>query len=70
MSLLSDLLKDSRVSSTANSYFRGFNRYRQWVASNGIWDVGILPVEAFRVTLYLASLIETANTPSAISCAF
>ena len=70
ISLLPDLLKQSRAYNTRSSYSKGFKRWKRWVVSNGLNSKEALPAKAFHVALYLASLVQTANTPSPIICAF
>ena len=70
ISLLPDLLRQSRSGNTSMSYRRGFKRWSSWALSNGLTSRDILPAKAFHVALYLASLVQTANTPSPVVNAF
>ena len=70
MTLLPELLRDSRASNTAKSYNRGFQRWRNWALANGLGGKDILPAKAFNVALYLVSLIQTSNSPSPVINAF
>lgn len=70
VSLLPDLLKDSRAENTCSAYKRGFKRWRCWALSNGLESKDALPARAFHVALYLASLVQSANTHSPVTHAF
>lgn len=70
MDLLPGLLLESKAQSTSNSYFRGFLKWKQWAYSNGLGSEDILPARALHVGLYLASLIQSANSPSTVINAF
>ena len=70
ISLLPDLLKVSRSSNTCASYSNGFKRWNSWVLSNGFNSKEALPAKPFHVALYLASLVQTANSPSPVINAF
>ena len=70
VSLLPGLLKESRADNTCNSYKRGFKRWRSWALSNGLDSKDTLPARAFHVALYLASLVQSANTHSPVTNAF
>jgi len=70
VSLLPELLTESRAPSTAETYKRGFKRWCDWALSNNIPSKDTLPAKAFHVALYLASLIQSANSPSPIVNAF
>ena len=67
VTLLPELLKDSRASNTVKSYIRGFNR---WALSNSLGGKGSLPGKAFHVALYLVSLIQTSYSTSPVINAF
>lgn len=69
-SSLPGLLKETRALNTHISYKRGFNRWCKWIRANGLAIGDALPAKAFHVALYLASLIQSANTPSPIVNAF
>lgn len=69
-SLIPDLLRCSRADNTSISYKRGFNRWKQWALSHGLEVRDVLPAKPFHVAIYLASLIQTANSPSPIINAF
>lgn len=70
MDLLPDLLMESRSQNTSISYFRGFNKWKQWAYSNGLGSGDILPARALHVALYLTSIIQNANSPSPLIHAF
>ena len=70
VSFLPQLLKGSRADSTSASYNRGFLRWKRWLLSNGLGGKDALPAKAFHVALYLASIIQTANTLSPLINAF
>lgn len=70
VSSLPELLKETRATNTCISYERGFQRWRKWALLNGLGVGDTLPAKAFHVALYLASLIQTANTPSPVQNAF
>ena len=70
VSLLPELLNDSRAKSTSEAYKRGFKRWYDWALSNKLTSKDTLPARAFHVALYLASLIQTAQTNSPIVNAF
>lgn len=68
--MLPQLLVGSRAENTCSAYRRGFLRWRKWASSNGLDSKDTLPAKALHVALYLASLIQTANSPSPIINAF
>ena len=68
--LLPALLKESRAENTCASYKRGFKRWISWALSNGLESKDTLPARAFHVALYMASLVQSANTHSPIVNAF
>ena len=70
MALLPELLKDSRASSTVKSYQSGFVRWKNWALSNGLGSKDVLPAKAFHAALYLASVIQTAESASPVIKAF
>ena len=70
VSLLPELLKVTKAENTYISYKRGFNRWRRWGYANGLSSGDALPAKAFQVALYLASIIQTANSASPIINAF
>lgn len=70
ISLLPELLSETRAKSTCTSYKRAFKRWSSWALCNGLTSRDILPAKAFHVALYMTSLIQTANTPSPIVNAF
>ena len=70
LALLPELLKDSRASSTVKSYHSGFIRWKKWALSNELGSKDVLPAKAFHVALYLASIIQTADSASPVICLF
>ena len=70
MALLSELLLESRSQSTNKSYLQGFKKWKQWAISNGLGSRDILPARALHAAIYLASIIQTANTLSPLIHAF
>lgn len=70
VSLLPELLEESRAKSTCENYKRGFRRWEAWALSNGLNSKDILPAKAFHVAIYLSSLIQSANSPSSVNNAF
>ena len=70
VSLLPELLKESRAENTCASYKRGFKRWRCWALSNGLESKDTLPARAFHVALYIASLVQSANSHSPVTNAF
>lgn len=70
ISLLPELLKESRATNTCLGYKRGFKRWRSWALSNGLESKDTLPARAFHVALYLASIVQSANTHSPITNAY
>lgn len=70
MGLLPDILRRSRASSTGQKYEYAFLRWQKWATSNGLQNSDILPAKHLPVALYLASLIQTANTASPVIAAF
>ena len=70
MALLPELLLESRSHSTSKSYIQGFKKWKQWVISNCLGSGDILPARALHVAIYLASIIQEANSPSPLIHAF
>ena len=70
VALLPELLKYSRASSTVKSYHSGFVRWKNWALINGLGSKDVLPAKAFHVALYLASVIQTAESASPVIKAF
>ena len=70
MALLPELLLESRSHSTSKSYFQGFKKWKRWANSNGLGSRDILHAKALHVAIYLASIIQTANSPSPLIQAF
>ena len=64
MDLLPELLLESRSQSTSKSYLHGLKKWKQWVISNCLGSRDILPARALHVAIYLASIIQAANSPS------
>ena len=70
VSLLPELLKESRAINTSEAYRRGFKRWCDWALSNNLTSEDTFPAKAFHVALYMTSLIQTAQSPSPIVNAF
>jgi integrase len=70
VSLLPELLKESRAMNTSEAYRRGFKRWCDWALSNNLTSEDTFPAKAFHVALYMTSLIQTAQSPSPIVNAF
>lgn len=68
--LLPEVLRKSRSDSTDKKYSSAFVRFHKWGLCNGLRSRDILPAKAFTVAIYLASLIQTANSPSPVIAAF
>lgn len=68
--LLPELLRKSRADSTSRKYENSFSRWEKWAKGNGLGSGDIFPAKAFPFAIYLASLIQTANTPSPVISAF
>ena len=68
--LLPDVLRKSRAEGTDKKYHGAFIRFHKWASSNGLRSRDILPAKALTVAIYLASLIQSANSPSAVIAAF
>ncbi|XP_053391932.1 uncharacterized protein LOC128554660 [Mercenaria mercenaria] len=68
--LLPDLLRKSRAENTSRKYGNSFSRWERWAKCNGFGSGDILPAKAFPFAIYLASLIQTSNTPSPVISAF
>ena len=68
ISVLPDLLKDS--DSTTTGYYYAFMRWTKWASAHGITKDNFLPASGLHVALYLANLVQSANTPSPIISAF
>lgn len=70
VTLLPDILLQSRADSTRKNYTNAFNRWRVWALANGLGSGDILPARDFPVALYLTSLIQSANSCRPIITAF
>lgn len=70
VSLLPDLLSESRAISTTKGYYQSFVRWKNWALSNGIENTDILPAKPLHVAIYLASLTQACNTVSPVVQAF
>lgn len=68
--LLPDLLTEAKASSTTNTYYLSFLRWRKWALCNGINEPDILPAKPLFVALYLTSLVQSSKTPSPVIQAF
>ena len=68
--LLPEVLRKSRSDSTDKKYSSAFVRFHKWALCNGLRSGDILPAKAFTVAIYLASLIQTVNSPSPAIAAF
>ena len=63
---LPEILHKSRAANTSKKYELSFIRYTKWAMCNGVTSGDILPAKPLLVSLYLHSLIQTANTPSSV----
>ena len=70
MASLPGLLLDSRSQKTSKSYFQGFRKWKEWANSNNLGSGDIFPAKALHVAIYLAAIIQTANSPSPVIHAF
>ncbi|CAG2188210.1 unnamed protein product [Mytilus edulis] len=70
VSLLPDLLTESKASNTVQNYYYVFLRWKKWALSNGISSEFILLAKPIHVALYLACLVQQTHTPSPINQAF
>ena len=70
MASLLELLLESRSQKTSKSYFQGFRKWKEWVKSNNLGRGDIFPAKALHVAIYLAAIIQTANSPSPFISAF
>jgi len=68
--LIPEVLQTARADSTTKSYFAGFHRWKLWASSNSVKDEDILPAKPFIFSLYLCSIIQSANSPSPVLKAF
>jgi len=68
--LLPELLRNSRADSTDKKYTGAFVRFQKWVYSNNLGSRDVLPAKPFVVAIYLASLIQSSQTPSPVISAF
>lgn len=68
--LLPELLRKSRADGTDRKYYGAFTRFHKWAFINGLRGRDILPAKALTVAIYLASLIQSANSPSSVIAAF
>ena len=68
--LIPEVLQTARADSTTKSYFAAFHRWRLWASSNSVKDEDILPAKPFIFSIYLCSLIQSANSPSPVLKAF
>jgi hypothetical protein len=68
--LLPELLTESRAANTRTSYRCGLTRCKNWAVKQGLDSKDILPARALQVAIYLASIIQTANTPSPVINSF
>ena len=70
MASLPGLLLDSRSQKTSKSYFQGFRKWKEWANSKNLGSGDIFPAKAHHVAIYLAAIIQTANSPSPVIHAF
>lgn len=68
--LLPGMLSRSRADNTCKKYELAFLRWKKWCLCNGLGSGDILPAKAFPVAIYLASVIQSANSPSPVITAF
>ena len=67
---LPGLLLDSRSQKTSKSYFQGFRKWKEWANSNNLGSGDIFPAKVLHVAIYLAAIIQTANSSSPVIHAF
>ena len=70
MASLPGLLLDSRLQKTSKFYFQGFRKWKEWAYSSNLGRGDIFPAKALHVAIYLAAIIQTANSPSPVIHAF
>ncbi|XP_053378570.1 uncharacterized protein LOC123554439 [Mercenaria mercenaria] len=68
--LLPELLQKSRAENTCQKYKNSFDRWRKWAYCNGLGRGDILPAKPLSVSLYLCSIIQSANGSSSVIAAF
>ena len=68
--LLPDIIGRSRAASTDRKYIGAFSRFYKWAIANGMRSRDILPAMVSTGAIYLASLIQSSNSPSSVTPAF
>ena len=68
--LLPDLLCESRAPSMCSKYRNVFLRWTKWAQYNGLGSREVLPAKPLPFALYLASIIQTASSPSPVLTAY
>ena len=64
VSLLPELIKKSRATTTSETYKRGFKRWCDWALSNKLSSKDTLPAKAFPAALYISSKYDWDDPPS------
>ena len=67
---LPHILKQSRAQSTSKKYENAFLRWKRWALANDLNSVDILPAKILPVALYLASVMQSSNSPGPVISAF
>ncbi|XP_053382012.1 uncharacterized protein LOC123541270 [Mercenaria mercenaria] len=70
VTLIPQVLQDARARTTSQTYFNGFQRWRNWAIKNELGEEDIFPAKPFIFALYLCSLIQSANSSSTVINAF
>ncbi|XP_033744161.1 uncharacterized protein LOC117330050 [Pecten maximus] len=70
VSLLPQLLAESKASSTTKGYYQGFVRWKDWALKKGLSEVECFPARAIHVALYLACLVQHNATSSPVIQAY
>jgi hypothetical protein len=63
-------LRNSRARGTDKKYTGAFLRFQKWALCNGLGSRDTLPAKILTVAIYLASFVQTVNSPSPIVSAF
>nr|XP_034322881.1 uncharacterized protein LOC117688728 isoform X2 [Crassostrea gigas] len=67
---LPGIMQASRADSTINKYCNSFLRFKKWAKEQGIEESELFPSKPLHVSIYLACLVQRANSPSPIVDAF
>lgn len=68
--MIPDLLKHSKADSTTAGYYRGFQKWSNWVITNGLQSSDALPVKPIIVGIYLSGLIQNGSSVSTLANAY